>query len=255
MSKKLYVCDLDGTLAEDGKNLSADTVDMLNKAFASNSKELVISSARNYLSIKSRIQGISKDIKIICRNGSAIYNEQGKVIYISQIKRENVLEAINYSAEQALCPIVIGIKGNAEKLYCKEEYLNDVSIKHVKNVQVEYVENFEDIGLENVIGIYAFGNITKDYTLSGVLIRKDRDFLQITSTSATKGKALEYLKSTNNYDSITCFGNDENDYSMLDIADDPYFVYDNLQNKKDKYNNIPWDDAKSIIQVITKGGV
>ncbi len=255
MNKKLYVCDLDGTLAEDGKNLTSNTVDLLNDAFVCESKEIVISSARNYLSIKNRIKGLEKDIKIICRNGSAIYNEQGEVIYTAQMKKENILDAIAYVVEQNLCPVVIRIKDNAEKMYCNKQYLNDVALKHIKNIQVEYVENFESIELKNVIGIYAFGDITKDYTLEGVLIRKDKDFLQITSMNATKGKALEYLKSLTSYDSVTCFGNDENDYSMLDIADNAYFVCDNIQNKKLKYNNIPWDNAKSIIQVITKGGV
>lgn len=255
MSKKLYVCDLDGTLAEDGKKLSVDTIDMLNKAFENESKELVISSARNYLSIKSRIQGINKEVKIICRNGSVIYDEQGKVIYTSLMKKENVLNAINYVVKEALCPVLICIKGNVEKIYCKQEYLNIKARMHLKNIQVEYVKSFENSKLENVIGIYAFGDINNEYILDGVLIRKDKDFLQITSTDATKGKALEYVKDLNQYHSVTCFGNDENDYSMLDIADNPYFVYDNIQNMKDEYNNIPWDDANSIIQVITKGGV
>ena len=255
MNKKLYVCDLDGTLAENGKKLDSDTVEMLNDVLDCNNKEFVISSARNYSSIKSRINGMNKNIKIIARNGSIIYDEQGNVIHKAPIDEVSVTEAINYAILQNLCPVIVKVVGNEERIYCDFKYMNEQTKKHTTNLKLENVKEYKDIKLKNVIGIYAFGDITKDYILREVLIRKDKDFLQITSMDATKGKALEYLKNLSNYDDVTCFGNDENDYSMLDIADNPYFVYDSIQNKKDKYNNIPWDNAKSIIQVIAKGGV
>ena len=79
--KKLYISDLDGTLIEDGKSLNEEIIELLNLAITDDKKELIISSARNYYSIKKKIDGLKKSIKVVSRNGSVIYDEFGKVIY------------------------------------------------------------------------------------------------------------------------------------------------------------------------------
>jgi len=252
--KQLYVCDLDGTLVENGKPLSSECISLLNNALEDSSKEIIISSARNYLSIKRRIMGLSKYIKIISRNGSTIYDENGKVIHLAEIKEQYVINAINYSLEQNLCPVVIKLIDNNEVIYCDPKYINDEAKKHTADVQLEYVQDFEAANFQNVIGIYAFGKLAGEYSLPNLNVIKDKEFLQISGSDADKGKALKFITNKEDYDSITCFGNDENDYPMLDIATNAYFVYHKEENKKEKYNNIHFDNAKSIVEIITKGG-
>lgn len=252
--KQLYVCDLDGTLVENGKPLISETISLLNTALEDNGKELIISSARNYLSIKRRIMGLNRDIKIISRNGSAIYDESGNIIHAAKIKEQDVIKAVNYSLKHNLCPVIVKLVDNAEALYCNLRHMNDEAKKHTADVQLEYIQDFVNVNLQNVIGIYAFGKLDGTYNLPNLNITKDKEFLQISSIDADKGKALEYIKNNYDYESITCFGNDANDYPMLDIATNAYFVYDKEEDIKEKYNNIPFDNAKGIVEIITKGG-
>lgn len=254
MDKELYVCDLDGTLAEDGKALKIDTIEKLNEAFSKDNKELIISSARNYKNIKERIKGLSKNLKIISRNGSVIYDERGNVVYKVNIDEQLVYEAIKSIIAHNLCPVVVKIVENSEVIYCSLSHINAEAKKHMEDVEVTYVEELLYIDLQEVIGIYAFGRVDQTYDNPNLNIIQYIDFLQISSTKANKGKALEHIKNIYGYSNITCFGNDSNDYSMLDIAENAYFVYDKQENKKMKYNNIPFDNAKSIVEIINKGG-
>ena len=253
-NKELYVCDLDGTLAEDNKDLKKETIDKLNEIFNKNNKELIISSARNYMNIKKRIKGLKQNIKIISRNGSVIYDEEGKVIYKVNIDERLVDNVIKTVISYNLCPVVVKVIENKEFIYSSLKYINVESKKHMNDLEVTYVEEFANFDLNNIIGIYAFGKATQMCDIPNLNITKYIDFLQISSRYANKGKALEYIKETNDYSNITCFGNDINDYEMLDMVENAYFVFDVEKNKNNKYKTIPFDNGKSIVEIIDRGG-
>lgn len=253
--KNLYISDLDGTLVENGKNLNSETINLLNNIITDDRKEFIISSARNYENIKKRIIGLKKGIKIISRNGTIIYDEKGNVIFMVKMEEENVRKAIKYSINQNLCPVVIKLIENKELSFCNSNYINEEFKMHSKDIDINYLDNFNNINLQNVIAIYAFGKINSDYHLSNLRIRKDSEFIQISSLEADKGKALEFIKKLGLYNSVTSFGNDENDYTMLNSSDNSYYIYDREDNRNNKYKNIPFDNAKSIFEIINKGGV
>lgn len=255
MRKELYISDLDGTLVQDGKNLSEYVVTKLSKIIDNCKKEFVISSARNYESIKTRIIGLNKNIKIVSRNGSVIHDENSNVIHSVKMKREDILKAIEYSVNKSLCPVIIKLIGNKEEIYCISKHLNSEFEIISRNMEVNYIDRLDMFEFDNIIGIYSFGNIEKDYDyeICNLKVRKDKGFIQITSINADKGEALKFLKEKYDYESITAFGNDENDYLMLDYSDIPYYIYSKESERIDKYNNIVFDDGKRICAIIQGG--
>ena len=221
MKKYLYLIDLDDTLVENGKALKDDTIKMMNEVLEDESKELIISSARNYSNIKRRTIGLNKNIKIISRNGSMIHDDNGRIIYADFIKPENVSGIVKYCIDNQLCPALITVVGNEEKVFCYKEFLNEECYENYKIKGIEYIEDYKDFDFSNVSNILAWGNIDSEkvYELNDFKIKKYEKFLQITNVGVGKDSALRYFKAKDEYSKITSFGNDDNGFHFMNNDD------------------------------------
>ena len=252
MVKKLFVTDLDDTLVKNGEKLSKHTIKELNRIFNDQEKELIIASARSYDGIIKRIRGLSKKIKIIARNGSIIYDEDSNIIYFANMLKDEVERSIKYSIDRGLCPVIVDVINNKEFFYIDKRYINNTIIKYSKELNFIYSNDLQNEKFSNVIGIYSFGEIKNEekYIINGLKIIKDEEFIHIIGQNVSKGYALEKLSNIYKYKDIICFGNDENDYSMLDFCNKPYFIF--IDNENKKYNNLPFDNGKSILEIMEK---
>ena len=250
--KRLFVSDLDDTLVENGKKLSEHTIKELNRIFKDDEKEFVIASARNYDRIIKRIKGLERNIKVIARNGSIIYDENGNVIKFFCINENEIIKAIKYSLENNLCPVVIEINNNEEIFYTDRKFINDERIAYLKGLNFRYSNDLVNECLKNVIGVYSFGKVEqeKTYKLDGIKVIKDINFIHFIGQNVDKGYALRELNSIYKYENITCFGNDENDYPMLDCCDNPYYIF--KVDKNSQYNNLLFDNGISILKIMEK---
>ena len=86
MKKYLIIVDLDGTILDDEKNISINTVNILKKCKILGHK-IVISTARSYLRTKKYIEMINSDF-ISCFSGNYIYDSEGKVLYSNAIPKD-----------------------------------------------------------------------------------------------------------------------------------------------------------------------
>ena len=252
--KRLFVSDLDDTLVENGKILPEYTIEELNRIFNDDEKEFVISSARNYANITRRIKGLKKNIKLIARNGSIIYDENGNVIKKYYISEKDVLKAIRYSLDNFLCPIVIEINNNEEIYILDNKYINDEVIFSQKDLNIRYSEDLEKESFKNVIGVYSFGKVEqeKNYELDGIKVIKYKNFIHFIGKNVDKGYALKELNKIYKYENITCFGDSESDYPMLNYSDNPYYISKEYDNKNNKYNNLIFDNGISILKIMEK---
>jgi len=249
--KTLYVSDLDDTLVDEKNMPSNELLKKLDNIL--NYANFSIASARSYDSIYSRFSCMKNRFKIISRCGTIIYDEKGIIIHFEKLNYD-YLKIIDFSVRNNLCPVFVTVEENAEHFYYNEKYINDEAKKRVVGMKISNASNEKIANLNNIVGVYCFGNTEDiDTNLENINIRKYSTFIHFSSINATKGKACLWLKEKYNYDSLISFGNDSNDYDMLDVSDLGYLIFKDKSQIKDKYENIKFDNGKSIIQIIEKG--
>ncbi|HKL80373.1 MAG TPA: HAD family hydrolase [Mobilitalea sp.] len=251
--KKLFISDLDGTLLHPNVQLSRRTITILNDLI-DQGVNFTIATARSIASVKSILKEVSINLPIILMNGVCVY-DLGKEEYLN-------VETFSKDSTALLMSIIASqkLKGFAYTMKDGEmsTYYEDLSNKALQNFYEERVklykkpftkvDDFASLAeepliyftlmdlKENLDPIYPLLENAMD--LNCVMYKDnyspDMWYLEIFSKKASKYHATEYLRSYLGADSIVCFGDNRNDFSLFEASDYKIAVANAVPELKEK---------------------
>lgn len=227
---KAVVSDLDGTLLRGGaQELEPEIFDLI-KVLNRQGIHFIASSGRQYANMVRLFQSCAQDISYICENGSLIVHN-GEVVQKCVIEKELLKHVLD---DMLAIPDteVVASSQHSSLVVPRREGFDRVLSDFVHN-HVTKIENYYSIE-EDIIKISIFWR-------TGIPADKEREFhkkydsvlqvvdggngwLDFTAKGVNKGAALRVLAGRLGFavGSTLCFGDSENDISMLDLAGESY---------------------------------
>lgn len=242
--KTLYVSDLDGTLLNKNQQISEETASILNHLTYSG-LYFTIATARFIDSVRDIIKPLKLQLPYILANGVFVYDAvKNDYIKCSVLDKLLGQEIIYHYQQNGLNPLVYTVDDDFQSrvyyqgIYNQSEH-NYISNRiHMGDKRFRLVSNYNECLSEKIITliaidlperlepIYEIFNKNKlcqchygpDIYTAGYY------WLEITHHDANKGNALLFLKEYLNADKLVCFGDNLNDLSMFEVADEKYTV-------------------------------
>lgn len=242
MKNILFVSDLDGTLLNNQKKLSAESVEILNSLLKKGLK-FTVSTARTPATLQGILSPLSLTLPVCCMNGAAIYSfSKNTYIKTFPIDADLVFPIIKICENGGVFPFIHVIKDNflyvfyetitssPEKAFYEER--QNLPLK--KYINSPYQPSFGSpvyftiLGLEkNVKNIIDSLKPFKDrITLNFYedIYNKGYYYLEICHCGASKSFGAEYIKTISEAEKIYAFGDNTNDLPMLILADKSFAV-------------------------------
>lgn len=242
--KKLYISDIDETITRNNEKPS-DYFLLELKTLINNGIHFALNTARAYDNVIERFGNINATI--ITRSGALIYDSNGKIIKKNIIT--NSRNIIKKLLTKNVYFVICAVKNKKEIYYSNSKINNSIT----SNFSINIVKSNYLLSINDIISIYVFDKLENDKKINNkILIRNYGDFYQITSDSCTKSSAMLWLKRKYNFDYIVSFGDDKNDYDLLDKSNEAYLVTTNSKIKEKKYRYINFDYGKTIIEIMKK---
>ncbi len=266
--ERLYISDLDGTLLNADSELGADSKTRLNRLL-SDGLQFTICTLRSIESIRPLFAGVDLQIPIIELNGAFITDvaRNGKLrinAIAPEIKR-HLFEGISRNSAN---PIVLSFD-DGDNLYFNRatnpgEAWYYESRKAAGDRRLKAYGNFEDIHNERWVCVTLIDERDRleelretieaqfpgalNINMTPSIQTPDYVWLTVSSREASKGHAVEYLKSDCGFSDheIVTFGDQPIDIPMFDAADVSIAVenaHDDVKNKADKVIGNHNDDA------------
>ena len=241
MKKTLYVSDLDGTLFNRKKKISDKSADILNKCIDQGMK-FAVATARMPYGCDTRLSAIHMNTPGIVTNGVFLYDFEAKKIISSEtIDSAAVQKVLQVFREHRLsCFLYMLYDGAISIYYDKEEmkeqtqYYSERALEACKEIrQVSSLEEQAKKG-DSVYLAYtgekeelepvceALNEVEKIKYSFYLNIYTGLYCLEIFGEGASKQNALIKLKEYTGCDKLVVFGDNHNDASMIEIADESY---------------------------------
>lgn len=252
--KTFFFCDLDGTLIRHNTNgkHTADPRDVdAIKKFQAEGNEFVVATGRSYLRAKAVLEsvGVHADY-MICGNGSSIYHNDER-IYNVAIEKNDALDIFAYLQTQRVFAFAATFETRFLNVGGPSKLLNSLikwktkSENHVTDIakKINEVEDVASIGLYSLTGTKQIDHLKGIYgeKYNFLLSGKSAKYCDITNNKATKGYAIEHLKTVLSpawHKSIAA-GDAMNDYHMFEVVDFGYKI-------KEGHNDLRKVAAKEI---------
>lgn len=236
MKPKLISADLDGTLLDNDKNLSAFNKKALERAAAAGA-EIVIATGRPFAGIPRALLEMPLFRYFILLNGAKVYDRKlDRALYRAEIPVETAVRIFDMADDaRAMVSCFQNDVGLTERKYFDaiDCYIHDPpSNKLIRSLRIP-VDNLRDYVLSRGGTVqkiqFFFQNLSRREKLKLLI---DRNFpqlaasvsmpenLEINHCDATKGKALKALcgELLINMEETAAFGDGTNDISMLKDA-------------------------------------
>jgi len=263
--KTLYISDLDGTLLDKNAELSAFTLETLNRLSAAR-VSFSVASARTPNTASIILENLKITVPIILLNGAVIYDLQGKKYLNTEIIDDfTVKQIINIIHEYSAGAFMYGLTdGVLDTFY---ETLDPLPLRRFHDDRVSkfgkkftFISNFlresSDViyftlldTIERLSPIYA--KFSEIHRISSVMTRDnysdDLFYLECFSSKATKYNAAKWLKKELDFDRIVGFGDNINDLPLFEACDEAYAV----ENAQDEVKRA----ASCVIDANTADGV
>lgn len=235
MAIRLIALDLDGTLLDSKKQISAETVKTL-EAAAAKGIRIVPCTGRLYNMVPEEIKRLPFIHYIITVNGSRIYDQkEGRVIYQAEIPQETAERVLDYvqtlpaaisCSQDDFLMIDKECYDRAEQMFPDPWMLQVIRRRNPienmrqairqRNLPLETIQVFL---ADSEQGEQEFDRIAEMFKMCSVESATSR-IIEIQIKNATKGNALAYLCKMLDIDLNECMaiGDEMNDISMLRIA-------------------------------------
>lgn len=239
---ELFISDLDGTLLNSEQYVSEESIKILNNLI-SKGLNFSVATARSINSARKIIEPLNLKLPIILHNGVFIYDPVTKEnIVENYINSELAADIIKTCDEFRLSPMIFTLEEEGPKIFYKgifnageEDFVKSRTVNGDK--RFHQVKTFPLVNKKNIITIIVIGD---DKDLRPLYERLNRKYdlvyhyaediytkfywLEITNKGADKKTAVEYLKKYLNATKLICFGDNLNDCSMFEVADEKYAV-------------------------------
>ncbi|AEI44172.1 HAD family hydrolase [Paenibacillus mucilaginosus] len=240
----LYVSDLDGTLLNGRQEIPAQSREVLN-ALIREGMHFTIATARAYESVKRIVEGLELQVPVVLFNGVFIRDmAEGRYLvenYLDPLLAQEILRAY---LDSGLNPLVYTMNAAGEPKVYYRGIFNESEAQYIGNrtaggdKRFTLVSDFAEIGEEQVITVNAIDRSGRMEAVFQTFRSRDAcvchygpdvyapayHWLEISSLRATKREAVLALKAMGGYDRLVCFGDNLNDLSMFEAADECYAV-------------------------------
>lgn len=242
--KKIFISDIDDTIACNGERPTKYFLEELN-SLIKNGAYFALNTARSYEYVKDIFNDIN--VPVISRSGTIIYDKNGSII-----KKNTIRKAEQIIKKVLVCnvPFVICVVNKNKEEFYTSVANSDTIISMEPKVKI--VSDRKLLSLKGVVSIYIFSNKKININNNKILLRNFCNFYQITDIKSTKSISMLWLKRKYNFDYTISFGDDENDYSMLDESDEAYLVRNKKSSMDDdkKYRYINFDNGRTIVSIM-----
>lgn len=264
--KTLYISDLDGTLLGADAQVSDFTVDALNRAI-DKGVNFSVATARTSATCDKMLERVRINAPVILMNGALIYDFSKKEYLKKELLTTDVaLKILTASEKTEVYGFMYTLSRDCLLTYYKvlqNKAMQDFLDERVTKYNKAFIMS-DDLSLKiNDAFYFCFMDTCKNIHLlyeellktEGLRIEKYKDiysnddlwYMEVFSGSASKYKAVEYVRHTFGYDKIISFGDNLNDIPLFEASDECYAV----ENAKDELKKI----ATAIIGKNTDNGV
>lgn len=260
MDNTLFVSDLDGTLLNSNKKITDKSIKIINECIEKG-MNFTVATARMPYGCDYMLKDINLKTLGILMNGVILYDfSQEKIVVSDSIEKNTVKNIIDIFKNNNLSCFVYLLKNDGINIYYDNEelekqtqYYSEKALKKCK--EVRKIESYDEILNDGeVIYITYTGNkedldpiceqlnnlSNVDYSFY-LNIYNDLYCLEVFSKTASKKNAILKLKDMKGYDKIVVFGDNINDLSMMEIADESYAPENALPEVKQKVNKVLQD--------------
>lgn len=226
---KLLISDIDGTLLSGGIHVHEEVKNAI-KRWRKAGNHLVLATGRLYPATRYYVDDLGEDLYTITCSGAAIY-QGGKLVKEYELPHEMILELWQRCLEEGIYAQIYhdqGIVFNSEdrvskfyssfaSLYGEEYAINTKCLKDISSALKEPVHKFSTI-THHPEEEPLVQSIVKKYPQVHAF-KSSQWMTDVIHESASKGKALEWIRNHTDYDGYYAIGDHENDISMIQAAD------------------------------------
>lgn len=238
--KTLYITDLDGTLLNSKAELSEKSAEIINR-LADEGILFSLSTARTHATVSEMFSDVKLNVPLVMMNGVVVYDpKEHKVISACTIEKDKAEKVLEIYRKHGKAPMLYYIDGTTININYtdlknenQQKYINsrnDLGIKRffyspsltIKDELIyivtldpyeELKEIYDEVSeIEGLNCMFYSDNYTGCY------------FLEILSSKVSKGISADFVKKYVKADKIVAFGDNLNDISLFQYADEGYAV-------------------------------
>ncbi|MEL7024186.1 MAG: HAD family hydrolase [Pseudomonadota bacterium] len=237
---ELVVFDLDGTLLDSKSSISPYTEETL-ALLRKRGIAYTVATGRTLHASRSVLEGHSFELPHAFKNGVVIWHpDDDRFSHCTTLTSAEVAQVLSACYQNEVTPFVFTVEGqNDHAVYhapprTKAETFVINMYTGPRGLKANPIETLpSDARISNISAIGpgdAIGQITGQVrnaphlvAYSGIAIEDDNlCWLDVHHSEASKGAAVETLKSLLGIDQVVCFGDSDNDLSMFAAADESY---------------------------------
>lgn len=253
----LFVSDLDGTLLNDKQEIDNESIEIINQLI-NKGMNFTVATARSIESVREIVKALQIKVPMILINGVFIFDAAKsrniKENYLPTQLAARVLEAYLESGTNPLV-YTTDSDGNSHIYYrgifnkSEENYIGNRLSKRDRRFRI--IKDYDECINENILTVNAIDKPQKLEKAFQIYVNNEEcachygpdiytpafNWLEISSRYATKKEAVLYLKNKFNFEKVVCFGDNLNDLSMFEAADEKYAVsnaHETILNTADK---------------------
>jgi Cof subfamily protein (haloacid dehalogenase superfamily) len=268
--KTLYVSDLDFTLLDSNAVLKPEDTQTL-KSLIQRGLNFTYATARSWTSASQITKSLDLKLPIITHNGAFImYPDTGNIIRSFTIDNEKITNFLSAARDYNLYPLVYNLIDGVERVLWVKDHensgINNYLDSRRGDKRLYGVNTFEELNRGQVYCIIVIA--VKDELLPLVdMIKSDTDFssffakdaylgdywLEIHDSKATKASGINWFREKYGFERIICFGDNLNDISMFQAADEGYAVINACDELKSIADDIIGsNEDNSVVKFIEK---
>ena len=237
---ELIVFDLDGTLLNEDSAISDYTSETL-KLLAEHEIAYTVATGRTLHGARAILEGHQFLLPQAYKNGVMIWHpEQGQFSSGAMLTADELDHIVHACIQQGVTPFVFTLEEDQENVVYHPALQSAVEERLIHNLGIE--DNISARALDelpadaaithvNAIGSSeaikaVLNNVTDEPNLvaySGVAWEgRQWRWLDVHHSDARKGGAIEIMKELLGIERVVCFGDNDNDLSMFEMADESY---------------------------------
>lgn len=238
--KTLYITDLDGTLLNSKAELSKKSAEIINR-LADEGILFSLSTARTHATVSEMFGEVRLNVPLVMMNGVVVYDpKEHKVISACTIEKDKAEKVLEIYRRHGKAPMLYYIDGTTININYtdlgndnQQNYINSRNDLGIKRFFYSPSLKIED-GLIYIVTLDPYEELKEIYDevskLEGLNCMFYSDnytgcyFLEILSSKVSKGISAEFVKNYVKADRMVAFGDNLNDISLFQYADEGYAV-------------------------------
>lgn len=266
MARTLYVTDLDGTLLDQRGLLSSHATRSLSE-LAARGILITCATARSWTST-SRVVGHVLSQPMVVHNGAATIDPLTGLFLDCHYLSSDLVDVVLEGCEEArVAPLVHTIDDHNEVTAWIDEYPSDSIANYwadrVGDPRSSPRGSFVELPRTGVLGVAILASpetidkaaVVIKQRLGGagsVIVRQDTyrsgtGWLEVTATAASKGAGVLAVAQRVGADRVVVFGDDVNDESMFEIAEESYAVADAIEMLRARADGVLGSNADDAV--------